>query len=133
VRSLPPAFPEQPRSRQLAAAIGGPIAFGAVSGLTLGWSAAAYWVWQSVSALGGVAAGFDHRGARPGATRGLLGGLVYASLTLLVRAASSAHDTVDLGSPGVWLVTVLVCGSLLGLAGGLLRRRRDPGDGAPGR
>jgi hypothetical protein len=127
---LPPAFPDQPRARQLLGAGLGPIVFGLVSGLTLGWSAAAYWVWQAVAALGGVGAGFDHRGARPGAARGLVGGLLYGGTTLVVRAVTGAGDEVDLGNPGVWWLSVVVISVLLGLFGGWLRCRRDPGDHA---
>jgi len=129
---LPPAFPDQPRSRQLLGAGLGPVVFGLVSGLTLGWSSVAYWVWQAIAALGGVGAGFDHRGARPGAARGLVGGLLYGGTTLVVRALTGADDEVDLGNPAVWWLSVVVISVLLGLLGGGLRGRRDLGTDAVG-
>jgi hypothetical protein len=121
-------FPDQPRARQLLGAVAGPIVFGLVSGLTLGWSAAAYWVFQAVAAVGGVGAGFDHRGARPGAGRGLVGGLLYGGTTLVVSSLTAADDEVDLGNPVVWLLGVVVISVVLGLLGGFLRGRFDPGD-----
>jgi hypothetical protein len=130
---LPPAFADQSRPRQLLGAVAGPIAFGVVSGLTLGWTAVAYWVFQAVSALGGVGAGFDHRGARAGAARGLLGGLLYGGTTLVVRSLTTADDKVDLGHPAVWLASVAVISVVLGLLGGLLGARLDPRADAPGR
>lgn len=70
---LPVAFADQSRGIQIAAAVGGPVVLGALSGFLIGVSAGAYWVVQVLAAVGGLLAGLEHRGAAAGARRGLVG------------------------------------------------------------
>lgn len=111
-------------------AIGGlviPVLFGAVCGVVLGWSAAAYWVLQLVAALGGVAAGFEHRGARAGAVRGVVGGLLFGAGVLLGHAVAGTDATIDSAAPAFLPVITAVLGSAFGAAGGARRRAYDAG------
>src|SRR5438270_11821669 len=63
-----------------------PIAFGAVTGLVLGVSAAAYWILSLLALGGGVLAGFEHPDGWEGADRGLAGGAVFGTALLVAHA-----------------------------------------------
>jgi hypothetical protein len=74
---MPTLFRDRPRPVQIV--LGGvvPCAIGAVAGVMLGISAAAYWAVAGIAAIGGVQAGFEHRDGWGGADRGLVGGALY--------------------------------------------------------
>jgi hypothetical protein len=121
-RPLPPLFAERARAAQLAAALVVPAVFGAIVGLMLGVSAAAYWGLQIVAAIGGLLAGLEHRTGADAADRGFFGGLVFGSFLLLAHAISGADAKVSLGQwPGVLIVLAGIAGALLGALGGTLR------------
>jgi hypothetical protein len=123
------------RSRPAQVVIGGviPAAVGAVAGVLLGVSAAAYWVVAVLAAVGAFVAGFEHRDGWGGADRGFFGGLIYGIALLLVHALAGTHATVSLGSfpPFLAVITTLV-GMLLGAAGGRLARTRKAAVGVSG-
>jgi len=121
---LPVAFADRTRGAQVLAALVAPVVLGVVAGLALGWSAPAYWLLQVVATVGGVLAGTEHDGARPGAKRGALGGGLYGAAVLLVHYATGADAHVSLGSAPAFLVVITaVAGAILGAGGGMLRAR----------
>lgn len=121
---LPPPFEERARGEQVARALVGSSLLGAVAGLVLGWSAAAYVVVQVVATVGGLLAGVEHAVLRVAALRGLVGGLVYGGVLLAVHAATGADETVSLGStPGLLPVVTGVLGALLACGGAVARSR----------
>lgn len=57
-----------------------PASFGALCGWVVGVNEIAYLVLAvPVAILGGLGAGFEHRGSRSGAPRGLLGGTLFGA------------------------------------------------------
>jgi hypothetical protein len=90
---------------QFVAALVVPAAFGALVGVMLGVSAAAYWGLQGLAAVGG---------------------LVFGSFLLLAHAITDAEPKADLGElPGLLIVFAGIFGALLGALGGALRQRRS--------
>ena len=123
---VPPLFAERPAPVQLIAGLIVPAVFGAICGVLLGVSAAAYWALQGLGLLGGLAAGLEHRDAAEGVDRGLLGGLIFGSFILLAHAIAGTEAKVDLGeAPGLLVVFTGIFGALLGAAGGALRARAE--------
>lgn len=121
---LPPAFDEQPRRAQLAAALLGPALLGSVAGIALGLSSPAYWALQALATLGGLVAGLEHTGAGHGARRGLLGGTLFGTFLLVVHALSGLESHADLGEvPAVLVLFTAAIGCALGAVGGRLRQR----------
>jgi hypothetical protein len=121
---LPPLLNEHPRSLQILLAVVLPIAYGALTGYVLGVSEATYLVLSVLGVLGGIAAGFDHLGAREGATRGLLAGLIFGGSILIAHEIHGATAKADLPDPGILLaVATTVLGCLFGALGGYLRER----------
>ena len=57
-------FSELPTAAKFQIAVLGPILVGAICGFLLGESAAGWWIAQAGGAVGGVAGGFEHHGAR---------------------------------------------------------------------
>jgi hypothetical protein len=101
-----------------------PFAFGAVSGIFLGVSAAIYWVIQIVALIGGVGAGLEHRSPREGAMRGVVGGSLYGAGLLIAHAVAGTDAEVKLPDPAIVLIVFTVLFGVLGGAlGGWLRRR----------
>ncbi len=113
------------RSRPAQLLIGGvvPAVIGALAGVLLGVAAAAYWAVGLVAAVGGFAAGFEHRDGWGGADRGFIGGAIYGTALLVAHAIVGTHAKVSLGSfpPFLVLITAII-GMLLGAAGGRLAR-----------
>ncbi|HEV3228311.1 MAG TPA: hypothetical protein VGY97_02460 [Solirubrobacteraceae bacterium] len=121
--NLPPLFRDRPLPVQVI--LGGvvPAAFGAVVGLLLGVSAAAYWGIQIVAVAGGILAGFEHRDGWGGADRGLVGGALFGTFLLVAHELSGTHATVALPSfPPMLAVFTAIIGMLLGALGGRLGR-----------
>ncbi len=109
---------------QVLSVVAGPIVLGVVSGLTLGWSAIAYWIMQVIAIIGGFLAGAEHRGARHGAVRGVVGGILFGSSILLVHYATGWSAHVSLGDVPAFLVVITtVAGAALGAMGGTWRAR----------
>ena len=116
------------RSRPAQIVIGGviPAVVGAVAGILLGVSAAAYWVVALLAAVGAFVAGFEHQDGWGGADRGFFGGLIYGIALLVVHALAGTHAKVSLGSfPPFLAVITTIVGALLGAVGGRIARTRD--------
>ena len=113
------------RSRPAQIVIGGvvPAAIGALAGVLLGASSAAYWVVGVLAGLGSVVAGFEHRDGWGGADRGVVGGAIYGTALLLAHAAVGTHAKVSLGSfPPLLAVFTAIFGMLLCATGGRIAR-----------
>jgi len=120
-----PLLADQPRGNQILAAVIAPAVLGAIAGILVGASEAAYIAISVVAAVGGVAAGFDHLGAASGAKRGVLGGLLYGAFVLVAHAITGADAKVELADPEViFPIITAIIGALLGVLGGWLRARR---------
>src|SRR3954466_10588349 len=122
---LPTLFAERPPAVQFVVGLVVPAAFGALVGVMLGVSAAAYYGLQVLAAIGGVLGGLEHRNGSDAADRGLLGGLVFGSFLLLAHAITGAEAKASLGDlPGLLVVFAGIAGALLGALGGAIRARR---------
>ena len=74
--------------------------------------------------VGGVGAGFDHRGAAAGAKRGLLGGVLFGAFVLIAHELHGATAKAHLPEPAIVLVVITAAlGVALGALGGWLRGR----------
>src|SRR5688572_15373745 len=122
--ALPPLLNEHPRSLQVFLAIILPAAFGAVTGYFLGVSEGTYLVLSIIGILGGIGAGFDHLGAREGAMRGVLAGLIFGSSILIAHEIHGAEAEAHLPEPAILLVVITTAlGAAFGTLGGWLRAR----------
>ncbi len=113
------------RSRPVQVLLGGviPAAFGVIAGVLLGASAAAYWIWGAIAAVGAFVAGFEHRDGWGGADRGFFGGAFYGTALLITHALVGTHAKVSLGSfPPFLVVLTAIVGMLLSAAGGRIAR-----------
>lgn len=119
----PPLLRDRPRPVQVV--LGGlfPAIFGAVAGVLVGVSSAAYYVWGLIAALGAVVAGFEHQDGWGGADRGLVGGAIYGIMLLVVYALVGTTAKVSLGSfPPLLAVLTAIIGMLLSALGGRIAR-----------
>jgi hypothetical protein len=115
---VPIPLEDRPRSAQIVLACVVPFAFGAIVGVALGASAAAYWLLSALAAVGAVLAGREHRDVRGGALRGLLGGALFAGGILLVHLATGADEKVSLGDLPAFLIVIdAVIGAILSALG----------------
>jgi hypothetical protein len=94
----PVLFRDRPLPAQII--LGGviPAMIGAVAGILVGVSAAAYWVIAVLAGVGAFVAGFEHRDGWGGADRGMVGGVIYGVALLLVHALVGTQAKVSLGS-----------------------------------
>ena len=114
---------DRPRAVQVVIAGVFPAAIGALAGVLIGVSSAAYWAVGVVAAIGGFLAGFEHRDGWGGADRGLVGGALYGTSLLVVHAIVGTHAKVSLGSfPPFLVVVTAIIGMLISAAGGRLAR-----------
>ena len=114
---------DRPRPHQAIVAGVIPAALGAVAGVLVGVSPAAYWVVAALVSIGSVIAGFEHRDGWGGADRGFFGGLIYGIALLLAHAIAGTHAKVSLGSTPAFLpVVTAIVGMFLSAAGGRLAR-----------
>ena len=121
---LPPLLNEHPRSVQVLLAVILPAAYGAVTGYFLGVSEGTYLVLSILGVLGGIGAGFDHLGARAGALRGVLAGLIFGSSILIAHEIHGATAKADLPEPAILLVVLTtLLGAAFGALGGYWRER----------
>src|SRR2546423_8967880 len=86
-----PLFRERPLVLRILTGGVVPVAFGAVTGLVLGVSAAGYWALSLVALAGGVLAGFEHRDGWEGADRGLIGGALFGTGLVVAHALAVGH------------------------------------------
>jgi hypothetical protein len=117
-----PLFRERPRPTQIVLGLVVPTAFGALAGVLLGVSAAAYWVIGVIAFIGGILAGFEHADGWDGADRGLVGGTLYGSGLLIAHAIAGTDAKVSLpGFAPILIVVTAILGMLLGALGGRMR------------
>lgn len=113
------------RSRPIQVVLGGvvPAAIGALAGVLLGVSSAAYLALGVLAGIGAFLAGFEHRDGWGGADRGFFGGAVYGAALLVTHALAGTHAKVSLGSfPPLLAVLTTIAGMLLSAAGGRIAR-----------
>lgn len=114
---------DRPRHEQVL--LGGvvPAVVGAIAGVLIGVSAAAYWVVAILAGAGAFVAGFEHLDGWGGADRGVTGGAIYGTALLLAHALAGTHAKVSLGSfPPLLVVITAIFGMLLSAGGGRLAR-----------
>ena len=117
-----PVFAEYSRVRQILVVVVAPIVFGILAGLTLRWSAPAWWTMQVIGVLGAVNAGREHRLFRAAALRGTVAGLIAALIIVLVHALTTGADVANF-SPMAFPVIAAVASAALHVGGTALRRR----------
>lgn len=121
------------RSRPAQVVIGGviPAVIGALAGVLVGASAAAYWVVAILAGVGAFVSGFEHLDGWGGADRGVVGGAIYGTALLLMHALVGTQAKVSLGSfPPFLAVVTAIVGMLLAAAGGRIARARRERAGA---
>jgi hypothetical protein len=124
---LPPLLSEHPRALQAFLAIILPAAYGAVCGYYLGVSETTYLVLSVIGVLGGIGAGFDHRGPAAGAKRGIIAGSLFGAGILIAHEIHGAEAEAELPDPAVLLVVVTTALAVaFGALGGWLRQRAEP-------
>jgi hypothetical protein len=120
---LPVLFRERSRPAQIV--IGGvvPLLIGALAGVLVGASLAAYWAVAVLAGVGGFLAGFEHQDGWGGADRGVVGGALYGIGLLVAHAIAGTTAKVSLGSfPPLFAVVTAIIGMFLGAAGGRIGR-----------
>jgi hypothetical protein len=121
------------RSRPAQVILGGvvPALVGALAGVLVGASSAAYWAVAVLAGVGSVISGFEHLDGWGGADRGLVGGAIYGTSLLLVHALVGTQAKVSLGSfPPLLAVFTAIIGMLLCAAGGRIARALRERNGA---
>jgi hypothetical protein len=95
---------EVPLQVVLAAVV--PALVGAIAGWLVGVNELAYVIWSVIALAGGFFAGLEHRGAREGAIRGVIGGGLFGATLLLVHHAIGDEPKADLPEPEIVLVAI---------------------------
>jgi hypothetical protein len=132
----PVPFRDRPRPAQVLLSGVAPALIGALAGVLIGVSPAAYWAVGLLAAVGAVLAGFEHQDGRGGAARGFFSGSIYGIALLIAHALAGTHAKVSLGSfPPLLIVITTIIGMLLSAAGGAFARsrRKRPGTAPPDR
>ena len=123
---MPELLKERPLPLQAALVALVPAVFGGLTGVLLGISEPAYIAMSVLGIGGGYFAGFEHRGARTGALRGLLGGSLFGTSILLAHEASGAAPKAQLPEPEILLVAITTAfGVGLGALGGRKRAQLE--------
>jgi len=123
---LPPLFRDRPRAVQIFLALIAPPASGALCGYLLGTSQPWFNIAMLLAGIGGIGAGFEHLGARDGARRGIVGGVLFAVALLAWFSLRARPALVPLPLPLPAMVVVYaVMGAPLGALGGRLRQRAE--------
>jgi hypothetical protein len=103
-----------------------PGALGLLAGYLLGQSKVLYLAMQVLVIIGAYIAGFEHRSAREGAVRGLIGGAFYGGGILLMHQLTGDPAKLKLQHPLVILVGITaVVGAVLAAIGAGSRRTRE--------
>src|SRR5688500_6751027 len=125
-RRVPPLLSEHPRSIQVFLAVVLPAVYGAATGYFLGVSEVTYLVLSLIGVVGGIGAGFDHRGALAGAKRGVLAGSIFGAAILIAHEIHGAEAKADLPEPPSLLVLITtVLAVAFAALGGWLRERAE--------
>jgi hypothetical protein len=120
----PPLLRDLPPNIQFQLAGFGPLLFGLVGGFLLGTSEVGYWIVQALGVGLGFAGGYEHRGAREGALRGLIAGTLFGLGIVLGDAISRDPPLAEVPDPvGVILIPIAIGGTVLGALGGRARAR----------
>jgi hypothetical protein len=120
----PVTFTALPRIVQVQLAVLGPLLFGMVCGFLLGESELGYWLAQVFGISAAFGSGFDHVGARSGAARGALAGVIFGLGLLAAHAIADTPPLPTVPSPlAAILIFTTVSAALFGAAGGWLRGR----------
>jgi len=126
MRRLIPLLSSRHPVLQVGLVLGGPVIFGALCGVLLGVSGAAYVIASVLSIAGGFLAGFEHAGSRGGALRGITGGTLFGTFILVGHAVDGHAAKASLPDPHVLLiVATALFGTLLGALGGRARARAE--------
>jgi hypothetical protein len=121
-----PLLLDRPFPAQFVLAVVVPALFGLLAGYLLGVSEPAYLVVSLLGVLGGIGAGFDHRGADEGFVRGIAGGLLFGVFILVGHSVFGEQAKAHVPEPYVILpVITTVLGALFGAWGGALRAKSE--------
>jgi phosphotransferase system glucose/maltose/N-acetylglucosamine-specific IIC component len=103
-----------------------PAVYGAITGYFLGISEPLYLVLSILGVLGGVAAGFDHVGAKAGALRGIAAGSIFGGFILIAHELQGDEAKADLPEPAILLVVITtVLAIAFAAIGGRARARAE--------
>ena len=103
-----------------------PLAFGALCGYLLAASQPWFNGLMLLAGIGGIGNGFEHLGARDGAQRGIVGGVLFAAALFACFQLRALPALVPLPLPLPGMVVVYaVMGAPLGGLGGRLRQRLE--------
>jgi hypothetical protein len=117
---------EHPRGVQILLVGVVPAVYGAITGYFLGVSEAVYLVLSVVGIVGGVAAGFDHVGAKAGAVRGIAAGSIFGASILIAHELHGEEAKADLPEPAILLIVVTtVLAVAFAAIGGWARARAE--------
>jgi uncharacterized membrane protein YedE/YeeE len=119
----PTRFAELPPPVRLQLAIFTPFLFGALAGLVVVHGSTVYWIMQAIAGLGGLAAGTEHNGAREGAIRVAIGGLLFGLGIFIAFEATGDEAKIGTEPDVVLIVFTTVAGAILGAIGGALGAR----------
>jgi hypothetical protein len=104
-----------------------PLLFGAVAGIVLGASAAAYRILLALAALGGFLAGFEHDDVKEALGRGAIAGAIFGLGILVAHGLAGTDAEVSLGSfPPLLIVIDAIAGAALAALGSWTLRGRHP-------
>lgn len=124
-----PLLLDRPLPAQLILGIVAPVAFGALTGWMLSTSEVGYLVLSLLGILGGIGAGYDHRGSDQGFVRGILSGALFGLAILATHSLVGKVAKTSLVEPQ-WVLVIIttVLGGLFGAWGGSLRAKREAKD-----
>jgi hypothetical protein len=121
----PELLRDRPRPVQIIVAGVIPAAIGALQGVLIGASVAAYWAVAILALIGAFVAGFEHRDGWGGADRGFFGGVFYGIALLVVHKLVGTSAKVSLGGfPPFLVVITAIVGMFASAAGGRIARVR---------
>jgi hypothetical protein len=109
---------------QIFFAVVAPLAFGALCGYELGRSQTVFQVLMLLAGIGGVAAGFEHPGPRPGVVRGFVGGALFVGALVATFEIRGLPALAPMPIPlPITALIYAAMGMPLGALGGWLRAR----------
>jgi hypothetical protein len=126
MRRLPPLMSEHPLGLQVILIGVVPAVYGAITGYFLGVSESVYLVLSILGVAGGVAAGFDHVGAKAGALRGIAAGSIFGGFILIAHELHGEDAKATLPHPGILLIVITtVLAVAFASTGGWARARAE--------